>query len=433
MDIKFSAKNTIVRKSFELPGDKSIAHRSLIIGALGKGQYTIKNFPNSRDCLSTLECMNMLGVETKIRDNEIFVKSPGFENFKRQAGLLKANNSGTTARLLCGLIAGCGISAIIDGDESLRSRPMGRIIKPLTEMGARLNSEENLLPITISPSGKLRGTKYLMPVASAQVKSSILIAGFLSEGETTVVEKESTRDHTERMFKYLNADIKIGKKEISIRNSYISAADIVIPGDISSAAFIIASALLNEDAEIRLENVLLNDRRRSYLDLLKAMGAKLDYNVTNTFNCEETGYIHARSSNLKGITISRERVPDIIDEIPVISVLAAFSRGITIIQGIEELKFKESNRINSIVENLTQMNIPVRYENDSLIIEGEDRIISSTLKFKSFNDHRIAMAFSAAAQRNLGDTIIENWECTSISFPNSLSYFKELLNIDYLL
>jgi 3-phosphoshikimate 1-carboxyvinyltransferase len=429
MNIKLKKKNTSINKSFRLPGDKSIAHRSLIIGALGEGNYEISNFPRSQDCLSTVDCMIKLGVKAEEKDDKIYVSSPGYRGFNKVSGLLNANNSGTTARLLSGLVSGCGIECTIDGDSSLRKRPMDRVVVPLQRMGAKIKCEDSLLPLNFKNNSGLSCIDYLMPVSSAQVKSCVLIAGFLANGETRVTEKESTRDHTERMLKAIGADISVNDKLISIKNSQVSVKDIFIPGDISSAAFLIACTLLSENAEVTIKDVLLNERRRSYLDMLKKMGAQLEYKINSISNGEEIGHIYAKSSRLNGIIISEEEVPNIIDEVPMLSVLAAFSSGNTVIRGIKELKYKESNRIKAIAENLILSGIKVSHTEDYIEIIGDNSFINGIISIKPYNDHRIALAFMALAVRNLGETFIENWECTDISFPNALEYFKEFFDI----
>lgn len=429
MKIKLRRKDVSFKKSFRLPGDKSIAHRALLIGALGKGNYEISNFPKSLDCMSTLDCMTKLGVNFSVNGDKIYVASPGYEGFNRKAGLLNANNSGTTARLLSGVVSGCGIQCVIEGDSSLKRRPMDRIVLPLERMGANLETDSNLLPISFKTNKGLKGIDYIMPVSSAQVKSCILIAGFLAEGETRVTEKESTRDHTERMLRAVGADITVNEKEISIRNSSVSVKDFYIPGDISSAAFLLACTLLGDNSEIHIEDVLLNERRRSYLDILIRMGAALEYEVSCLSNGEEVGHIRAKSSNLKAITISAEEVPNIIDEIPMLSVLAAFSHGRTIINGIKELKYKESNRIKAIAENLSLCGLQVSYADDYIDITGTEGCVRKDICINPHKDHRIALAFMALGVRNFGETSIEDWECTDISFPNSIEYFKEFLDI----
>jgi 3-phosphoshikimate 1-carboxyvinyltransferase len=429
MRIMLQRKNGAIHKTFQLPGDKSIAHRSLLVGALGKGKYKISNFPKSLDCLSTVTCMSKLGVKVEIKENELYISSPGYWGFNKFPGALDANNSGTTARLLSGLVSGCGIKATIDGDSSLRKRPMDRIALPLKHMGAYIESKDNRLPLIFEEKNKLSGIEYIMPVDSAQVKSCILIAGFLAQGETVVIENKSTRDHTEKMFEALGADIKVSDSRITIKNSNIAVRDMYIPGDISSAAFIIACILLSEESEVKFNKVLLNERRRKYLEILIRMGANLTYQITENINGELAGDIIVKSSKLNGIVIAAEEISNIIDEIPMLAVLAAFSSGTTIIEGIMELKYKESNRIKAIAENLSTNGMEVSYSDDYLEIVGDDKLINKNIFINPYNDHRIALAFTAFAARNLGKTIIDNWECTNISFPNSMDYFNEIFDI----
>jgi 3-phosphoshikimate 1-carboxyvinyltransferase len=429
VSIKIDGGKSKVKKIISLPGDKSIAHRSLIIGSLPKGEYKIKNFPNSLDCLATLECMKKIGIVAKKNSDEIYISSPGYENFIKDIDEIDARNSGTTARLVSGLLSGNLIKCTLKGDSSLSNRPMERVITPLTLMGAKLEHSNNKLPLKFCTREKLNGIKYELPVASAQVKSCILIAGFLAKGKTEIIEKIQTRDHTERMFKYLGAKIQISKNKIVIENSPISCKDIFIPGDVSSAAFIIACVLLGSECEVTIMDVLLNRNRMQYLEILKLMGADIEITYKGKINEEEIGDIIARSSNLKGINITSEAIPAIIDEIPVIALLAAFSAGQTIIEGIEELKHKESDRVLAIVHNLKKLDVDCEVKNNTLIINGEARFIDKNVEINSFNDHRIALAFLCSAMRNKRLVNIDNWECTEISFPGSINYFKEFLNI----
>ena len=429
MGIKINGGKSNVKRIISLPGDKSIAHRSLIIGSLPKGEYKIENFPNSLDCLATLECMKKIGIKARKNSDEIYISSPGYENFIKDIDEINAMNSGTTARLLSGLLSGNAIKCTLQGDSSLSNRPMERIITPLTLMGAKLEHNNNKLPLKFCIGEKLNGIKYELPVASAQVKSCILIAGFLAKGNTEIVEKIQTRDHTERMFKHLGAKIQIFENKITIENSPIMCKDIFIPGDVSSAAFIIACVLLGDGCEVTIKNVLLNKNRRQYLEILKLMGADIEIIDQGKVNEEEVGNIIARSSNLKGINLTSEVIPAIIDEIPVIALLAAFSTGQTVIEGIEELKHKESDRGQAIVHNLKILDVDCEVKNNTLIINGKDRYIDKNVEMNSFNDHRISLAFLCSAMRNKGWIIIDNWECTEISFPNSINYFQEFLNI----
>lgn len=429
MKIEIKGSKKSFKGEFFLQGDKSIAHRSIIIGALGKGEYKVNNFPSSLDCSSTLDCMRSLGVHIDASQNTLLVKSPGYQNFNKKIDNIYAGNSGTTCRLISGILSGIGIETILNGDESLSKRPMRRIIEPLSKMGAKISSNNDILPLKFNKCDKLKGIEYILPVSSAQVKSAILIAGFLAEGKTKVKEKDTTRDHTERMFQYLGAPITIEGKTISIYGGNIYSKDLVIPGDISSAAFIISCGLLGENYNIQIKDVLLNSNRISFLNILKRMNGDITYEIQGYANNEPFGTVTVKSSKLKGTIISKEEVPSIIDEIPVLSVLGIFSEGETKICGIEELKYKESNRLNAIMENLKLLNVNYLYENDILTIFGGHNIIDKSVEIKTFNDHRIALAFLCAALRNEKSIVIDNWECTYISFPNSLHYFKQFLEI----
>ncbi|WP_066821825.1 3-phosphoshikimate 1-carboxyvinyltransferase [Clostridium tepidiprofundi] len=431
MRVKISRPKSNIEESFTLYGDKSIAHRALILGALPKGKYKIINFPLNRDCMTTLKCMNKLGVIIRQENSTLYVSSPGYEGFNKNVGTLDCENSGTTVRLLSGVLSGIGAECTLIGDSSLSKRPMSRIEIPLLKMGANIESNNGYIPINFKECAVLEGITYELPVASAQVKSCILIAGFLSDNNTTVIEKVSTRDHTERIFKYLGADIFVNSNSnsISISRSKIMSKDFYIPGDISSAAFIIACALLGENCKVTLKNVLLNDGRIKYITLLKKMGALISIKENGIVNGENIGDISVVSSKMYGIEIEEDIIPSIIDEIPVLAVISAFSNGTTSIHGIEELKYKESNRVESIIKNLRNIGIECNIVNDTIIIHGNDSIIDKTISFESFNDHRIAMAFMAVAMRNKGCIIINNWECTDVSFPNAICYFNKFFDI----
>ncbi|WP_315114461.1 3-phosphoshikimate 1-carboxyvinyltransferase [uncultured Clostridium sp.] len=415
--------------TYTLPGDKSIAHRSLIIGGLPKGEYKIFNFPNSKDCEATLSCMTKLGLKVKKIDDILYVESPGYLNFNKKVEELNCENSGTAVRLLSGVLAALNIEGRLTGDISLSKRPMDRITMPLTKMGANIVSNNGNLPLIFEKSKGLKGMEYNMPVASAQVKSCLLISGFLSPGITEVKEKLPTRDHTERLFKYIGADIDVVDDLIKIKNSFIKSKDITVPGDISSAAFLISLALLGKDNFIKIEKLLLNERRRKYLDILIKMGANINYMVEDMVNNEEIGTVEVKSSNLKGLIIKEEEVPHIIDEIPILSILAAFSQGETIIKSVEELKYKESNRIEAIISNLNSCGIEAYFNSGDLIIKGGNSYFNKDINIDSYNDHRIAMSFLSIAMRNHGRTKIKNWSCSEISFPNSIDYFKDFIRI----
>lgn len=412
-----------------MPGDKSVTHRALIIGALAQGEYLIENFPNNLDCTATAKAMENLGVNIVYNNSTLNIKSPGYENFNKNPSPINGMNSGTTVRLISGLLAGCGINAVIYGDESLSKRPMDRIVKPLLQMGADISCENGTLPIKCFKSGKLNGINYSMPVSSAQVKSCILIAGYLGSGETTVYEKDETRDHTERIFKYMGVPVYVDKNSITIKNHPIKSRNFIIPGDISSAAYLIAAAILMENTYVKFNNILLNDRRIEFLKVLKEMGADIIWKEEVSQCGEKAGSIEVRSSKLNGIKISKYRIANIIDEIPVLSVLAAFSSGDTVFESVDELKYKESNRLNAIVENFRDCDLKCKYEDNDLCISGEDRNFNKNIIINSFKDHRIAMSFLVLSSRNRGNTTIKDYQCVDISFPNSLNYFSRFFSI----
>lgn len=382
--------------------------------------------------MATLNCVRELGVNIEVIDGKLFVQSPGYNNFNKDINILDAKNSGTTARLLSGLFCGLNLKSTIIGDKSLSKRPMERIIEPLKLMGANIESTDGHLPLVIYPAGKLKGIDYELKIPSAQVKSCILIAGFLADGITTVNETKRTREHTERIFKYIGAEITKNAKGISIQSSNVYSRNFDIPGDISSATFIIACALLHNDCEVKIQDVLLSEDRRTYIDLLIKMGAKIQIENIIDMDFEIKGDIIVKSSNLNGIEIDEELIPSIIDEIPAMAVLAVFSKGQTVFRNVNELMFKESNRIDSIVKNLCKCGINCSYDNGDLIIEGNKDFLNSDVYIESFMDHRIAMAFAIMACRNNGKTIIDNWECTYISIPDSEKYFKEFLSLTML-
>lgn len=437
MDICIKCSKSDWNLKLTVPGDKSIGHRSLIIGTIPEGCYKIENFSFSEDCMSTRHAIEKLGVkimESIENENRVlYVESPGYLNYKKDVGLLNCGNSGTTVRLISGLLCGAKVQAELTGDDSLKKRPMKRIIEPLKLMNGLIKSKDEKLPLQIIRNEGLKGIIYDMPVASAQVKSAILIAGFLGEGTTVVNEKYATRNHTENMFKYLGADITVNKNKITIKNSNIRCKDIFVPGDPSSAAFLIAATILSENSELTLENVLLNSGRIKYIDILKRMGANINIHEKGYVNEEPVGNIQIKSSKLNGAVIKRNEVPSLIDEIPVLSVLAAFANKKTIFKNVEELKYKECDRIEAIIKNLKKFNVNATIDEDyNLTINPVKSEISKDIIIDSYNDHRIALAFLVCAMKNKGKTIIKDYNCTDISFPKSLDYFKDIINIEKL-
>lgn len=432
MDIILKSVKSHWNLNVDIYGDKSIAHRSLIIGALPEGNFKIYNYPKGEDCITTINIMRELGVLITEEKDYLKVNSPGYENFKKKVSTLNCNNSGTTTRLIAGLLAGCGIESKLIGDDSLMKRPMKRIVEPLKLMGAEIEDNLGKLPLIIKNKNKLNGISYELPVPSAQVKSAILIAGFLGEGNTTVIEKILTRDHTERMFKYLGAKIEKENKAITIKNSKIECKDIVIPGDPSSAAFLVGATLLSKDSSMIIKDVLLNEGRIKYIDILKKMGGKIEIIYKDKVNEEKIGDLIISSSDLKSVIVEKDEIPSIIDEIPMLSVLAAFIDGETIFKGIEELQHKETDRGKAIVLNLEKLGIKAEIKNNNLYILGKNEYIEKNVEIETFKDHRIALAFLLSAFRNKGITTIKDYECTNISFPNSLKIFENILEIEKL-
>jgi 3-phosphoshikimate 1-carboxyvinyltransferase len=415
-----------------LPGDKSIAHRALIIGTIPEGSYCIENYPMGEDCIATIEVVKKLGVSIVSHENKLMVNSPGIYKFNRKVEELNCRNSGTTARLISGVICGANIATTLIGDESLSKRPMRRIIDPLKKMGGSIAHSSETLPLIFLKNEGLKGIEYKLPVASAQVKSALLIAGFLANGITKVIEPMATRDHTERLFKFLGAKIDILDNEITISNSKIQCKDIFVPGDSSSSCFLVGCALLGDNIKLTIKDMLLNHGRIEYLKVLKAMGADIEIISKEKKNNEPIGDIIVRSSKLRGVKISKEVIPRIIDEIPVLSVLAAFSEGNTLFEGVEELKVKECDRVEALVKNFQKLNVEVLYENNNLLIKGTENskisLSNDSIEINTFNDHRIAMAFSIVAMKLTNRFVIDNWDCTKISFPDAEEYFSKFIN-----
>lgn len=421
-----------------VPGDKSIGHRAAMLSLLAKEPITVNNYPSGQDCQSSLQAVQALGVKVdNISGNKLTLTPP--ENITADAGLLiDCGNSGTTTRLLSGIIAGLPIEVTLTGDQSLQSRPMKRIIDPLTEMGAELFSEAGHLPLRIRGS-RLLPFEYRMPVASAQVKSSILLAGLASGCSVTIRENAITRDHTELMIKELGGEISVRnikailvedpndprkrtmqmpelfKKEITLSSkSSLKGGEIDIPGDISTASFFMAAATISENS-ITINNLGLNKTRTAYLDYLKAIGAEINIENRRTISGEYRGDVTVTGGKLKSKKISGETTVGLIDEIPIVSVIAAFTPGTTIIRDAAELKVKESDRLSATAENLKRMGIKCGLLDDGLAIEGGQDL--SGADFVSFGDHRIAMAFSIASLFLIGPSTIDDEGCVAVSCP----------------
>lgn len=410
------------------PPDKSISHRAVMFASLAKGQSKIKNFLWAKDPLSSLNAMRALGVEITITDSkEIIVNGKGLHSLKEPENVIDCGNSGTTMRLLSGILAGQPFLSILTGDDSLRQRPMRRIIEPLRLMGANIvGRAENRFPPLVIKGGSLKGIKYNMPIASAQVKSAILLAGLYAEGETSVTEPYKSRDHTEKMLESMGAEIQIESNTIRINPPLhpLKPFDITIPNDFSSAAFFIAGACLVPNSEVLIKNVCLNKTRTGFLEILKSMGADIEILNIKEQAGEPVGDIFVRSSAaLKGVTVEGEIIPRLIDEFPVLCVVATQAEGITIIRDAKDLRAKESDRIKAMTSELSKMGISIKEFEDGVEIKGPCRIKGAEVY--SYKDHRIAMALSIAGLIAEGETVIKEADCVDISFPE----FYDLLEM----
>ncbi|MCS7164642.1 MAG: 3-phosphoshikimate 1-carboxyvinyltransferase [Thermodesulfovibrio sp.] len=410
------------------PPDKSISHRAVMFASLAKGDSRIKNFLWAKDPISTINAMKSLGVEIDITDSkEIIVHGKGLYSLKEPDNVIDCGNSGTTIRLLSGIAAGQRFLTVLTGDDSLRYRPMKRIISPLSLMGANIiGRDENRFPPIVIKGGFLRGITYEMPIASAQVKSSILLAALYAKDETTLIQPHKSRDHTERMLKNIGVHININGNTITIYppKSDLNCFEITIPNDFSSASFFIAGACIVPNSEVLIKNVNLNNTRTGFLEILKKMGANIEVlNITEQAG-EPVGDIFVKSSpKLKGITVQGDMIPKLIDEFPVLCVVATQSEGKTIIRDAKDLRVKESDRIKAMTSELRKMGATLEEFEDGVEIEGPCTLIGTEVY--SYQDHRIAMALSIAGLIAEGETTIKNAECVDISFPN----FYDLLEI----
>lgn len=415
-----------MRGEFSPPGDKSISHRAAIFAALADGTSEISGFLEAEDCLSTLKCLRALGVEIEgPEEGKVKVYGHGSEGLKEPEDVLDAGNSGTTMRFLLGVLAAQPFYAVITGDRSLRRRPMARVADPLRQMGAQIWGREggNLAPLSIK-GGNLRPIEYTLPVASAQVKSALLLAGLHAEGQTIVREPVPARDHTERMLEYCGVKIKKEDREITIYGRQrIEPFKICIPGDFSAAAFFLVAACIHPRAEVVIHNVGLNPTRTGLLTVLQDMGAEIEVTREGLSAGEPYGVIKARSSSLKGTKIGGALIPRLIDEIPVLAVAAAVAKGSTVIRDAAELKVKESDRITTLAVELRKMGAKIETLPDGMVLEG------GNLKgavVDSHGDHRLAMALAVAGLIAEGETVIRGAECMSISYPGFLADLEAL-------
>ncbi len=406
-----------------IPGDKSISHRAIMFGSISEGTTEITNFLQGADCLSTIDCFKKMGIDIENRPDAVIIHGKGMRGLKAPDVMLDVGNSGTTTRLISGILAAQNFSCTLNGDESIQKRPMRRIIKPLSMMGADIKSIKgnDCAPLEIHGTN-LHGIRYDSPVASAQVKSAVLLAGLYAEGETSVVEPYLSRNHTELMLKCFGADISSKDTTATIKPaSRLQGQKVIVPGDISSAAYFIVAGLIVPDSEILIENVGINPTRDGIIRVVKQMGGNIDILNKRTVAGEAVADIVVKSSNLTGTTIGGDIIPTLIDEIPIIAILACMAEGKTIIKDAAELKVKESNRIDVMVDNLKKMGADIQATDDGMIINGGKALHGAAIASNA--DHRIAMSFAIAGLIADGETEIIDAECVRISYPD---FYKDL-------
>jgi 3-phosphoshikimate 1-carboxyvinyltransferase len=414
----------------DLPGDKSISHRYAMLAALAEGTSELRHFSAAADCHSTLRCMSALGAEVRIEKDMVRVTGRGPQSLKSSRRALDAGNSGTTMRLLAGILAGQGFTSKLTGDQSLQKRPMKRVIAPLREMGANIRGrDDNFAPLEIRGT-KLKAMDYKMPMASAQVKSAVLLAGLFADGVTSVTEPARTRDHTELALEQFGAAIEKQGRTIRIHglsggngSGKLAAQSLNVPGDLSSAVFFIAAASLFPDSNVLIHNVGLNPTRTAILDLLASMGASIQMLGLKSAHGEIVGDLSVKGASLKGGVIAGEQIPLIIDELPMLAALGPFTEEGIEIRDAAELRVKESDRIAALAENLRRMGATVEERPDGLRVEGRRAGKLRGAEIDPRGDHRIAMAFAVAALAAEGPTVIRDAGCAGVSFP---TFFQEL-------
>ncbi len=417
----------MLKGSFELIGDKSISHRAVMFSSISKGDNKISNFLMGEDCLSTISCFRKMGVDIQIDGKDVYVKGNGLYGLKRPKEILDVGNSGTTIRLMMGILAGNKFDATLIGDNSIAKRPMKRVTDPLRLMGCNIEGKDdaNYTPIKIY-GGDLKAIDYHMPVASAQVKSALILASLYANDTSFIYEKVKSRNHTEIMLKSFGADINVENLKISVNPvNELFSQDIYVPGDISSAAFIIVSALITKGSEVIIKNVGLNETRTGIIDGVKNMNGNIEIINERLVGGELVGDLLVRyTKDLCATTIDKDIIPRLIDEIPVIAVLATQAEGTTIIKDAQELKVKESNRIKSMVENLKILGADIEELEDGMIIKGKSKLNGG--KIKTFKDHRIAMAFSTLNLISAEKIKLDNEDCINVSFPGYFDLIKSL-------
>lgn len=406
----------------KVPGDKSISHRAVMLGSLANGVTEISGFLKGADCLSTIDCFRKMGIDIDINGENVTVHGNGLRGLIKPDEMLYTGNSGTTTRLLCGILAGQNFDTSITGDASIQKRPMGRVVKPLSMMGAKIENEYCPLYIT---GTKLHGIDYKMPVASAQVKTAIILAGLYADGETVIHEIEKSRDHTELMLSAMGADLTVDNLDITLKpTNDLTAINVDVPGDISSAAFFLVLGAIMPNSQITVTNVGINPTRTGIIDVLKDMGADITLENVHTSAGETVADITVRSSSLKGTTVGGDIIPRLIDELPIIAVAAVFADGQTVIKDAQELKVKETNRIRAVVDEFNKCGIDITETDDGMIINGGKSIHGAD--FKTYGDHRMAMSLTVLAQLADGESTLDDSDCACVSYPTFFDDFYKL-------
>lgn len=427
-DLKKLSKVKSLAGTVEVPGDKSISHRAVMFGAIAEGKTEISNFLMGADCLSTVSCFRKMGVSIEIQEGLVTVEGKGLDGLVEPSEILDVGNSGTTTRLMMGILAGTPFHSCIIGDESIARRPMSRVTKPLKMMGAAIDGREagQFTPLAIR-GGDLHGLNYESPVASAQVKSAILLAGLrTNQEETTVTEPHKSRDHTERMLRAFGVEVKEDATTATVRGGQsLTATNIFVPGDISSAAFFLVAGAIVPNSEITLKNVGINPTRTGIIDVLKMMGASIEIIPHEVEAFEPIADILIKTSTLKGTTISGDLIPKLIDEIPVIALLASQAEGDTIIKDASELKVKETNRIDTVVGELSKIGATIRATDDGMVITGKTKL-NGNATVSSHGDHRIGMMLAIASCITEKPIELQDANAIDVSYPNFFEHLSLL-------
>lgn len=409
-----------------IPGDKSVSHRSVMFGAIATGKTTVDGFLLGEDCLSTIDCFRKLGVKIDVEGTNVSIDSPGIDEWQEPSEVLYTGNSGTTTRLMLGILAGSKVHSVMTGDASIGKRPMRRVIDPLRQMGAHITGRANgqYTPLAIQGT-PLQAIDYHMPVASAQVKSAVLLAGLRAEGTTIVRETEISRDHTERMLRQFGAEIDVMDGVISFEGGQtLTGTHVSVPGDISSAAFFLVAGAICQNSKITLENVGINPTRDGIIEILQNMGASMTVIPNEDSQSEPTATITIETSTLKATTIEGEIIPRLIDEIPILALLATQADGKTIIKDAEELKVKETDRIAAVVDELRKLGAKIEATQDGMMIEGPTPLQGSSLQ--TYGDHRIGMMGAIAALITEGTVTLDDADCIAVSYPTFFEHIESV-------